>query len=379
MEIIHNLGILSIKKNTEENVGFLLTNRRGSYCSFFNLPSSRYQGLFYFDEKAMSMYKFIEDIEIVGNNNIFNLKNGFYFIERRKDNVVETLLMPKNFNSLIYELSDNNEIDLMLDCKESYDNREFGRYYEISEEQGCIVIKFTKKTDRREDSSDGVEEFNLYLAIKSDKNVYNKNDKWVERHYSYDEERNSFPFKRFVYNALRLKGAKFIFSMSKDKNDAIKECKYIFENIAETKNNEKQGFFANVIENESIKKTLKNNNISKEIKVAYVNAVHSLNNLIVDSNNYGIFAGLPWFFQFWARDLLISLKALSKIEDRISKKLLFRYLNKINNDGRLSNLIGKHKSINLGNADAHGWLFFRCKGMIDKINKNKDIINSIKK
>ena len=55
MEIIHNLGILSVKKNAEGNAGFMLGNKRGGYCSFFNVPSSRYQGLFYFDEKAMSM------------------------------------------------------------------------------------------------------------------------------------------------------------------------------------------------------------------------------------------------------------------------------------------------------------------------------------
>ena len=28
MEVIRNLGILSIKKNSDENLGFLLTNKR---------------------------------------------------------------------------------------------------------------------------------------------------------------------------------------------------------------------------------------------------------------------------------------------------------------------------------------------------------------
>ena len=94
MEIIHNLGILSAKKNAGENTGFLLANRKGSYCSFFSSPSSRYQGLFYFDEKAMSMYKFIENIEI-GSGDIFSLKNGFYFAERRKHDATESFLMPR--------------------------------------------------------------------------------------------------------------------------------------------------------------------------------------------------------------------------------------------------------------------------------------------
>jgi len=56
-----------------------------------------------------------------------------------------------------------------------------------------------------------------------------------------------------------------------------------------------------------------------------------------------------------------------------------KYLNKINNDGRLSNLAGRHNSIALGSSDAHGWLFFRCNELADKIYKNKEIMNSIKK
>ena len=58
MKVIHHLGILSISKDTEENAGFLLTNKKGSYCSFFNEPSSRYFGFFYFDSKSMKMTRF---------------------------------------------------------------------------------------------------------------------------------------------------------------------------------------------------------------------------------------------------------------------------------------------------------------------------------
>jgi len=379
MEVVHSLGILSLNRNVDENVGFLLTNKKGSYCSFYNAPSSRYQGLFYFDEKTMDMYKFIENIEINGNNNVFNLKNGFYFAERRKEDIIESFTMPMGFNSLIYELNSDNEINLFLDCKASTGNREWGRHYDIFEEKGRIIVKFTKKTDRREDTTDDAEEFILYLAIKSDKNAYSKIDRWIERHYSYDEERKSPPYKRYVYCALRLAGSRFVFSMSKNKNDAIKECEHVFNNIHEIKNKEKE-YFLNLLKSESIKKISSNGKISREIKIAYINAFNSLNNLVVNQKaNYGLFAGLPWFFQFWARDTLISLKAISKINKELAEKILFDYLNKINDDGRLQNLVGQQNSKNLGNADAHGWLFLRCKEAIEKINKNKDIINLIKK
>ena len=151
MEITHDLGTLSTSKNVTENIGFLLTNKKGSYCSFFNLPTSRYQGLFYFDATPMKMYKFIDSIGFVGDDNISSLKNGFYFVERKKDDIVESFVMPQFFNSLIYELNINKEIELFLDCKESYDNREWGRHYDIFEEKECTVVRFTKKTDRKED------------------------------------------------------------------------------------------------------------------------------------------------------------------------------------------------------------------------------------
>lgn len=379
MEVIHNLGILSIKKDVNENAGFLLANKKGSYCAFFGAPSSRYHGLFYFDEKTMDMYRTIENIEIAVSGKISSLKNGFYFIERKKNDIAESFLMPKNFNSLIYELRGSSEIDLMLDCKNSYDNREWGRCYEISEESGCIVVKFAKKTDRREDSSDGLAEFELFLAIKGNGNYHQKNDRWVERHYYYDEGRNSPPFKRHVYNALRLQGSRFVFSMSKNRNGAVRECSHVFGNLEEIKNSEKKHFFGNVIGNKSVRNILRDEKISGEIKIAYVSAANSLGNLAVDCDNYGVFAGLPWFFQFWARDALVSLKALSKINEKLAKKIFFRYLNKINSEGRLPNLIGSRKSSALGNADAHGWLFFRCREMSDRISRNKEIINSIKK
>ena len=127
MEVVHNSGSLSIRKSITGNLGFLLTNKNGSYCSFFNEQSSRYHGLFYFDEKAMEMYKFIESIEVNENSSIISLKNYFYYAERWKDKIVESFLMPRCLNSLMYWLSCENEIDIILDCKKSYDNREFGR------------------------------------------------------------------------------------------------------------------------------------------------------------------------------------------------------------------------------------------------------------
>ncbi len=322
------------------------------------------------------MYKFIENVEIVGHENADFIKNGFYFAERKKNEFSESFLMPKGFNSLVYELDSMNDIDLILDCKDSYDNREWGRNYEVFEEENCIVVKFTKKTDLREDKTNGKVEFILYLSIRYDNKPWKKNDKWVERHYYGDEERNSPPYRRFAYNALRLNGKKFVFSISKDKSSAIKESKFVFDNLNSLKQQEKSHFF-NMLKNENIRKIITNDKISREIRIAYVNAANSLNNLVVESKkNHGIFAGLPWFFQFWARDSLVSLNSLHKINKGISEKILLNYLEAIDDDGRLPNIACNENS--LGSADAIGWLFLRCCHIVDKINRSKETISSIK-
>ena len=108
MQVIHHLGILSISKNIDDNPGFLMTNKKGSYCSFFCKPASRYYGFFYFDNKSMKMYRFIENIENAGHNDIGYVKNGFYFAERKKGDVIEIFTMPNGFNSLFYELGSEN-------------------------------------------------------------------------------------------------------------------------------------------------------------------------------------------------------------------------------------------------------------------------------
>ncbi len=378
MEVTHDLGFLRASRSINENIGFMLTSKNGSYCSFFNKSASRYHGLFYFDAVAMRMYKFIDEIRIPSAGEATSIKNKLYCIERGRGHTTETFTMPRNFTSLMYELNASNKIDLLLDCKETYDNREWGRDYELLDEKGALIIRFTKKTDRREDQSDNVKEFGLCLAVRSDSNSYEKIGSWVEKHYNHDEERKAPPFRRFVYNAVRLNGTRFVFCMSRNKDSAIKECNYLFENFDEVKAREGKHAF-DILNGENARNVIRSEKIAKEVKIAYANAANSLNNLIIgNKKNYGMLAGLPWFFQFWARDTLVSLKAISRLNTRLAEKLLLGYLEKIESDGRISNLTGNHESISIGSSDAHGWLFFRCRQLVEKINKNKEIISSIK-
>jgi len=340
-----------IEKKIVEKIGFLLTNKKGGYCYFSDKPVSRYQG--FFIAHNWKLYKVIEDIKLIKEKSIKEIWNNFWNVERKRDNVLETFFLPDNHNSLVYEFDDINEIELTLDVKESYDNREWGRNYDIQKEGDLIIITFTKKTDEKEDNSHDKPEYQLYIVIKSDIPDCKIIGKWTKRDYKLDKERNSRPYGRFVYKAIKLKAKKIIISASINKEDAIKESSYVFENLEKLKIKENLELRNKVIINKS-------NNINR--KIAFICAQYALNNLVnnIDSTK-GIFAGLPWFFQFWSRDELISLKGLMITKQySLVKEILIRYINAINEQGRLPNIFSSdYPNSPLGSTDSIGWLFKR--------------------
>jgi len=368
MKLSYSIGKTKIEKDVDK-ASFMLTNRIGGYAYFSNAPSSRYQGFFFNDN--LKMFKVIENISLTTKTPIKAFKNKFCSVEREYDNgVIESFFTPLNSNSLIYGLNDENEIDVALDVKESYDNREFGRIYNIEVEGDKLVVAFTKRTNLSEDESEGKEEYALYLVIKPDKLNYELIDEWQKRVYSDDKKRGSLPYERHVYSALRLKAKDFVFSVSRDRAKAIKEAAKIFESRNKLKKQQERSINKLIKEN-SIIKNIKNN----ETRLAYISALNSLGSLRVKTKREeGLFAGLPWFFQLWARDELISLKGLSSLDSSTVKNILMRYFFNLK-QGKLSN---KYPEGDVASSDGVGWLYFRTKEAIDKKIFNKNEVKKIK-
>ncbi|MEK6948645.1 MAG: amylo-alpha-1,6-glucosidase [Nanoarchaeota archaeon] len=375
MRIKHAFNGLAIEKETNEDAAFMLANKNGSYLFLRENPASRYEGLFFFDGR--NMYKTLENINIKGRGTLKTIKNNLYCVEREFSNAGEKFFMPQNSASIIYELDREKEVEIFLDFKDSYDNKEFGRYYDIFREESCLVARFTKRSDIREDKNSGMEQYSLYLAIKSDadEQSYAKIEEWIGRQYTFDEKRNSKPYSRYVLHAFNLKGKKFVFSMAAEKNKAIKEAGYIFNNLENIKENEKNAFYRS-FSGKKINQIAESKKLSNEIKMAYLSALNSLNNLTVKQGNFGILAGLPWFFQAWSRDEAISMKALENIDKEFAKNLIIDRLEKIQADGRLPNLY--YSESGKTNADAIGWLFFRAFDMCRKAKNNLEILEQLK-
>ncbi len=334
MKVVHSFGESKVGRNIREDAGFILTNKIGGYCYFTSKPASRYQGVFF--NENFRMYKVIEELKLANAPSVRELKNNFFNFERKRRKVIENFFIPFHYNSLVYELNKEKEIEIILDVRESYKNPEFGRYYEISEEKGKIIIKYKQEN-----------EFECYLVIN--KNEYKKTCNWFLQDYPADRERNSFPDQLYVFSALKIRARRLVFSFSFDKKKAIQENDYVLKNLKKLRDAQKENLKRIFVNAPKIRDT--------ETKLAYLCALNSLNDLTVSINNVpGIYAGLPWFFQFWVRDNAISLKALSLIEKGASEKILMRLLDRIKSNGKTLN---KYPVGDSHSADAPGWIVKR--------------------
>ncbi|MDP7324094.1 MAG: amylo-alpha-1,6-glucosidase [Candidatus Woesearchaeota archaeon] len=328
---------------------FLLTNRIGSYTLLANKPVSRYSGIFFREDKKV--YKVIEDIKI--DDRFDMVTSDSLSIERKYKHAKQKFFMPIGFNAIIYESNKGQFSEIILDCKESYDNRSFGRSYEIEIEDNKIIISFTKRTDSREDSTHDEVEYELFVVIKCEDTIYEAVEKWIEQSYDLDASRGSFPNNRFAFSALKIKTKKCVIAFSKDKKKAMHDADFVHKNMIHLKNIDKKYHSA------LLKPTNKKKGMAGR---ALRNSIISFDQLLVKRE--GLYAGLPWFFQFWARDQAICLKALSLIRKRASaKKILFQLLNTMQKDGNIPNRI---PPTNLGCADAVGWVFVRAKDLMKK-------------
>ncbi len=325
--------------SNEADAGFLLTNRRGGYCSFSSTPNSRFEGLFFLRGK---MFKTLADIELT--QQITKLQNQLASVVRERGSLKETLFMQED--ALVYELSAQSEVTLVFDCREIYDDREWGREYEVFKEEGCLLIHYQKKNDSRE--KQGLE-YELWTAVYGKGLQYKPLKQWKEQTYRFDEERNSWPWKRHVYSACTVKLKSCVFGFGTSKQEAIQTAKRVFARQQKPEQRISQlvhRFHAKL----------------PELDVAVKCAVNALDSLAVD--DLGIMAGLPWFYQFWARDELVSAKALMLMGNhKLVKNILMRHLNKL---PEIHSYSGSTKKA----VDAPGWLFLRFEEWLDILDAN---------
>ena len=213
----------------------------------------------------------------------------------------------KKSNELIYEKK--GEITIDLDVRKIHDFDDKGRIYDFNLQNNALQITYTKYEDDQLKKISYKKTFNI-------KNVSSFNQiGWIKKNYSYDFERKT----QSTFWVLRIKIVAnqpiFTFNMSSQKVSLGRSYK-------------DKLFFQ-----------LKN--------LTYKNQ---------------ILAGLPWFYQIWARDELIAITPyILRKEKQIVKNILLRQLERFEN-GLLKN---RYPESVLGSIDAAGWFYFR-------LNQSKD-------
>jgi glycogen debranching enzyme len=338
------------------NQSFLLTNRIGGFILLSNVPKSRYEGLYFKNKERI--IKILESIRLHDSGKINTINYGMWNNEIVYDNQKESFFMPIRKDALIYELYSNAKFELIFDVKESYDDRVWGRNYAIEKiDDNITLISFVKKTDSREDSSHDEEEYKVYIAVYG--SVHNINDSFEEHFYDLDNKRNSGNPRRWVYNAVTLGASGCILSYGMDKEKVIKNLLEIKGSVYLLKKEAEEHTFE-----------LVRNNICDhpQHNLAYLCSCHAIDHLtVIEGSQANLYAGLPWFFQYWARDELISLGGLIKTErfdEAVS--IIKKYINLIGIDGRIPNRAPYSK---LSSADGIGWLILRFEELVHALNQ----------
>lgn len=343
MHIIHHFNNKRVDEHTNKDVGFLITNKKGNYLSLGEENITHMQGLFYFDHKNWELYKTIENISL--DKEMTAVKNNMYNVQRLYREGAEESFNLFN-NSMVYSVKNyTGELFLELDFRAMFDYDDKGRIYTITkEEDDLIIVRYDKYTD----NSLSVLDKTRFLVIKGAKN-YNEVKKWVKKHYHYDARRKS-KSEFYVFKALSIsvdKHLNLVFSFSDDKEKAKRHAQMVYAS--------KEYLFS------SFRKYMGHTFTSRSLPLNI--AMKALDDLVVsfegEERKVGVLAGLPWFYQLWARDELVSLKALLlQHKYYLAKSILFKYLDRISTDGLVPNVLPAREG-DMKSIDAVGWLFLR--------------------
>lgn len=313
MKVVHHFLNRSISKETEV-IGLMTTDNVGGYFLLNSKDQTRYQG--WSVRINDLMYKIIDAVTPEIDQRCISLENRIWKIRRRFETFYDDFILPYGFSGFFYRISSNKiPIKIYFDIKKGYENPTEGRMYQIKIKNDKIFhIHFEQQLH--------TDNFSLDVIAKIDKGEIIKNEVWELKKYEYDKNRNSPPFEKWVFNALTIKGAKeIIFSVGLTYDEALKKLNRIYKNkktiIARSKK-----LYERYIQYTK--------NIPSDLSWASALCKSSLRNLIVlnDAKDAieGIYAGLPWFFQYWLHDEAFALKALAYLDKDITQGFIIKRL-----------------------------------------------------
>ncbi len=341
VEIKHKIANASIPAHASNGI-FLLTNKHGDYFSLGSPNTSNYNG--YFVKKEDGYHKILFDIAPLASaeSELHALVLDGTSVERRYDCAKQELFLFEQ--GILSELEGNFVVS--LDCKKLYDESDQGRMYSIERMNlngmSVITVTYTKYTD----SSLSNQQYRTYLAIATDMDFVQK-ELWKEANYSYDVRRGTHTIP-WVYDVGVLSGKGHVtISTAQSPEDARRSALEIFARKDSLVNEYRSSY----------QKGLPTLPPRELLTWRALESLHT---------RTGIMAGLPWFFQEWSRDELISvggLLAAKRYTEVIS--ILDKWFSAVRKDGTLPAI---YPDKGLPSADASGWLGKRTRDLIIKLS-----------
>jgi len=345
----------------------LLTNGFGSYIALHD--SFSYRGWYVLQPKKWRMQKIIESITPLDEGKCETLYNQLYGLRRQFASGAEDTFTPYQKILFYNTFQFTGRVRISFDHRESYEQSRLGRIYNIDITEDFVLVTFIQNDENGE-------EYKHYVGIKGIDNVELLQN-WREEKYAVDAERNAAN-SYWIYDAFTCKPRHHVvFASAESKSEARTLADIAYFHFDDIVGNVHEQTHQKIPEFPSVE--------NHELKAATQLASWSLNSLhqkySFDHRIFtGILAGLPWFFQIWSRDELISLGGLIALakqkhdtENGTSEQtlenikfILERHLKAILPNGTLSNRYPKSE---LGSIDSFGWL---AKRVVDFLKEAKD-------
>ena len=342
----HSARQLRVK---DENATVLHTTKRGAYLftpvniSSLQKSFSRYCGIHipYQTTSGWNMLKTIHSfLPLAQPSTVSILDNGAkleYGQSRLHFSFDEK-------NILTLHTKGNLELPLVLDCREVYNFSTIGRKYTVTQDFNRTIIRYRKMDSDTEDSAvsqlqDSVKNFDLFVVVESEVSI-KKEREWIETSYALEKKRNAGETKGYVFHPFTIHArdnttVRIVSGFSK------KECFDLLDSIEP------------VPDNVEIQTHHSTN------QLALKQAKRSFSQLHISAADGGkvvpgLYAGVPWFFQFWSRDEAIGLIGLI-LDGKYNecKEILFRELGTLGETGLIVN---RYPHSELPSADATGWM-----------------------
>ncbi len=209
---------------------------------------------------------------------------------------LRSIYFPKYYKSIIITAGAKSSIFLTFDIRESYGSApEQGREYSMEERDGVIWVSYPLEK--------------IVIGIKIH-GGYNIIDKWVEREYPLDKARHSLPSKLWVYEGIELLARKACVAVGQSEKEVAKAL----TRAMQFRIKKSPAFI-------KLKKDGHNSALACQM------AKFSLLSLRVFNDKKqltGLYAGLPWFFQFWPRDEAVAMTAFAPLMYKEAKELARR-------------------------------------------------------